>query len=72
MFTHSFQLTLIFFGISVIVLMAVYAIYCRRRANSFINTGRVTDIANWSIKSTITWIITFVLAFVMAAQFVLS
>jgi hypothetical protein len=72
MFTREFQLILIFFSITVIVLLGVYAAYCRRRANSFVGTGRITDIENWALKSTIMWIVTFMLALVMSIQFILS
>nr|WP_067059499.1 hypothetical protein [Mucilaginibacter sp. L294] len=72
MFTHNFQLILIFFSIIAIVFLGVYAVYCRRRAKSFVGTGRLTDIESWAIKSTIMWIATFMLAFVMAIQFILG
>jgi hypothetical protein len=72
MFTHDFQLVILFFSITVIIFLGVYAAYCRRRAKSFVNTGRLTDVENWAMKSTIVWIATFMLAFVMAIQFILS
>ncbi|MFA6247875.1 MAG: hypothetical protein WC615_13140 [Mucilaginibacter sp.] len=72
MFTKDFQLMLIFSSIAIIVLLGVYAIYCRQRAKSFVNTGRVTDIQIWATKSAVIWMVTFVLAFVMVAEFVLS
>jgi hypothetical protein len=72
MFTHDFQLIVIFFSTAVIVLLGGYAAYCSRRAKSYLRTGRLTDIQIWATKSTIMWIVTFVLAFVMAAQLMLS
>lgn len=72
MFTHDFQLIVLFFSATVIVLLGVYAAYCRRRAKSYLRTGRLTDIQIWATKSTVMWIVTFVLAFVMAAQLMLS
>lgn len=72
MFTREFQLILIVFSVTVIVFLGVYAAYCRRKANSFVGTGRVTDIQEWATKSTIMWIVTFVLAFLATTQFVLS
>lgn len=72
MFTHNFQLLLIFFSASVIIFLGVYAAYCRKRAKSFVNTGRLTDVQAWAIKSELMWIATFVLAFAMASGFILS
>jgi hypothetical protein len=72
MFTRDFQLIMIFFSAIVIVFLGVYAAYCRRRAKAFVNTGRLTDVEIWAMKSNIMWIATFVLAFAFAAQFVLN
>jgi hypothetical protein len=72
MFSRDFQLIVVFFSATVIVILGAYAAYCRRRAKSYVNTGRLTDIHTWAIKSTIMWIVTFVLAFAMAAQLMLS
>jgi len=72
MFTHNFQLIIIFFSIAVVIFLGVYGAYCHKRAKSFVGTGRLTDIENWAIKSTIMWIATYMLAFVMAIQFILG
>jgi hypothetical protein len=72
MFTHSFQLILIFSCAIVIVMIAAYGVYCRSRANSFVGTGRVTDIHTWALKANISWIASFVLAIAMIIPFIVS
>jgi hypothetical protein len=72
MFTRDFQLILILFSAVVIVLLGVYAAYCRKRAKASAGAGRLTDVEVWAMKANLIWITTFVLAFVFAAQFVLN
>lgn len=69
MLTHGFQLILIFSAATIVVLLAAYAVYCRNRARSFVNTGRLTDIEIWSMKATISWVATFILALAAITPF---
>ena len=72
MFTQSFQLVLIFSAATIIIMLAVYATYCRKRARAFATTGRLTDVEIWAMKSTISWIATFVLTFASIVPFILD
>lgn len=72
MFTHSFKLILIFSTAAIVVLLAAYAVYCQSKARSFANTGRLTDVQDWSMRATLSWIATFVISFAAVTPFLLD
>jgi hypothetical protein len=65
MLTNDFQkfitvlFALLFFG------LIAYALYCKRKMNSYIGTGRVNDIEIWSFKAAVSWIATFALTIML-------
>jgi len=65
MLTHYFQTLLICFFVFVLFLLIAYGIYCKRKVNSYIGTGRVNDIEIWSAKAAASWTATFVLTLAM-------
>ncbi len=72
MFTQTFQLIIIFSTATIILLLAAYAVYCRNRAKAFAHTGRLTDVEIWSMKSTLSWIATFILVLGAVTSFIMQ
>ncbi|MCO5934036.1 hypothetical protein NAF17_00670 [Mucilaginibacter sp. RB4R14] len=72
MFTSSFQLVIIFSIASIIVMLAVYALYCHNRARVFATKGRVTDVETWAMKSIISWIGAFFLTLAAIVPFMID
>jgi hypothetical protein len=65
MFTHSFEVTLFSCAAILVFGLGSFAAYCQKKANDFVNTGRITDVNAWTMKSTVSWIASSVLAFGM-------
>ncbi len=72
MFTSSFQLVLIFSTATIIVMLAIYAVYCHNRARASATKGRLTDVETWAMKSTISWIGTFFLTLAAIVPFMID
>ncbi|MCQ6958243.1 hypothetical protein [Mucilaginibacter aquariorum] len=72
MFTRTFQLVLIFSSFVILGLLVAYGWYCRNRSQSFIGSGRVTDIETWHMKATLSWIATFIMMFAMAVWYMVD
>ncbi|TSD67849.1 hypothetical protein FFF34_010810 [Inquilinus sp. KBS0705] len=62
MLSKDFQRLIIICYVVIFVLIIAFALYCRRRARSYVGTGRVTDIEAWQVKATISWIAAFCLS----------
>ena len=59
MITHTFQWILVFVFAIIFVMLISYGLYCKRKAKSYMGTGRVAEIEEWLIKATISWLATF-------------
>ena len=66
MFTTTFQLFVIAACIVTILAIAGFAVFCRYRAKSFVNTGRMTDVQIWATRSDVSWVIAFIFVIVIS------
>jgi hypothetical protein len=69
MLTQSFQQLIIVLVCLTLILLIILGIYCRRRYNSYIGTGRVTEIEAWYARATFAWVGTFCLSLVIAINY---
>jgi hypothetical protein len=59
MLNSNFQQLVVVFFVIILISLIACGIYCRHKLQSYKGTGRVADIEQWSVKETISWIVTF-------------
>ena len=70
MLTADFQKLIICFFAMVVLSLVAYGIYCKRKSNSYIGTGRVAEIESYYYKATIIWIVTFCISIGVIINFI--
>ena len=70
MITPAFHRILIYSLLFLIVLFIVLGIYCVRKSQSYIGTGKVAEIEGWSLKATASWITTGTLTLLMVMELI--
>ena len=70
MLTYDFHRLIICFFCVVFILLIAFGMYCRHRSNSYIGTGRVTDIEAWYLRANIAWVSTARLALALVFRFI--
>ena len=62
MFTRTFELFLIAACAVTALGIIGFAVFCSSKAKAFANTGRLTDVHTWAIRSHISWVIAVIFA----------
>ena len=68
---HSRILIICLLAVSIIGVL-VYGLYSRRKYRSFLGSGRVPEIQEWSAKATVSWVASIILSLLMIAQIMLE
>lgn len=69
MLTRTFQLFLIALCAVAVLAIIGFAVFCRYRAKSFVNTGRLTDVQIWATRSDVSWVLAVIFAVITAAAY---
>lgn len=70
MLSNDFQMLLGCLFITLLVGLASYGLYCRKKLRSFAGTGRMADIDAWYLKSALAFIATFCLSVVAIINYI--
>jgi hypothetical protein len=70
MLTQTFEQVIIYAICVTLFLLISAGLYCRRRSNSYIGTGRVAEIETWYTRSTLAWICTFCLSMALVIKLI--
>ncbi|WP_374950701.1 hypothetical protein [Mucilaginibacter sp.] len=69
MITPQFHKLIVIFFFVLVASLIAYGVYCRRKSHSYMGTGRVTDIEQWYIKGTLSWVALFMLVLLALIDF---
>lgn len=72
MLNRNFRLIVICLLATLVVCAAGYGIYSRKKYQSYLGSGRVTDIQSWSAKASISWAISIILSMIIVAQIIIE